>query len=174
MSMDDEIIRMLSGRLERETDRLMSSACTSSTSTAESLSMDKMRERIQHVVDVLGEFDRRAAEVDRTIQFAETVAGQALKPYQRDLMRWVGLPILENPLATNQVPARAHKRRRNQTEAYHRRVQKKWLKRFGTKSVPGAYLMDARFAMPWAAPGRIVVCHPEIAKLLREQMRRRL
>jgi hypothetical protein len=40
-----------------------------------------------------------------------------------------------------QWPARWHKKRRNQSEAYHRRVQKKWNKRFGTG--PAALLINS-------------------------------
>lgn len=52
-----------------------------------------------------------------------------------------GLAVWQSSLLYDmQVPARRHKKRRNQTEAYHRRVQKKWLKRFGT--VEPAFLVD--------------------------------
>lgn len=46
-----------------------------------------------------------------------------------------GIPIHVSDVAPESitVPVRKHKRRRGQSEAYHRRVQKKWTKRFGTK-----------------------------------------
>jgi hypothetical protein len=37
-------------------------------------------------------------------------------------------------------PVRVHKKRRNQSEAYHRRIQKKWTKRYGT--APAVVLMN--------------------------------
>lgn len=33
------------------------------------------------------------------------------------------------------IPIRRHAKRRNQSNAYHLRIQKKWLRRFGTKRV---------------------------------------
>lgn len=45
-----------------------------------------------------------------------------------------GTPIREScfPLE-RKVPVRAHKKRRNQSVAYHLRIQKKWTKRFGER-----------------------------------------
>lgn len=40
------------------------------------------------------------------------------------------------------VPVRPHKKRRNQSATYHARIQKKWVKRFGTKKEQYAALMD--------------------------------
>ncbi|WP_042299011.1 hypothetical protein [Paraburkholderia kururiensis] len=44
-----------------------------------------------------------------------------------------GIPIFENRCVAADFarPARVHKRRRWMSDAYHRRVQKKWTKRFG-------------------------------------------
>ena len=44
-----------------------------------------------------------------------------------------GVDIRISPLCmrTESVPARLHKRKRSQSASYHKRVQKKWLKRFG-------------------------------------------
>lgn len=57
---------------------------------------------------------------------------------------WLGIPVIEVPdkLLERQAPVRTHKHRRNQTAAYHRRVQKKWTKRWGTKTVRSMYLMN--------------------------------
>jgi len=48
-----------------------------------------------------------------------------------------GTPVSVSDLLLRyrQVPNRSHKQRRNQSLAYHRRVQKKWNKRFGEASV---------------------------------------
>lgn len=75
-----------------------------------------------------------------------------------------GVDYKESPLAISTAPVRKHKRRSNQTQAYHRRVQKKWTKRFGTHQVPCAYQIDgSKFGME-----SILVLHPEIGKKLRE------
>lgn len=54
-------------------------------------------------------------------------------------MRFMGMRVIESPYA--RMPAKAHKRRRGMSEAYHRRIQKKWNKRFGY--VPAAFFIDA-------------------------------
>lgn len=71
--------------------------------------------------------------------------------------------IVSNPLATKSVPVRKHKKRRNQSEAYHRRVQKKWTKRFGVKLVPSTYMIDNRVI---GGNGQTLVMHPDLAALL--------
>lgn len=70
--------------------------------------------------------------------------------------------IVSNPLATTSVPVRKHNKRRNQSEAYHRRVQKKWTKRFGVKNVPSAYMIDNRVI---GGNGQTLVMHPDLAAL---------
>jgi len=67
------------------------------------------------------------------------------------------LQVRESQYATMTEPVRAHKKRRNQRETYHRRVQKKWTKRWGTKQVPCAYLIDNGAL---GLPGRTLVAHP--------------
>lgn len=69
------------------------------------------------------------------------------------------LQVQESLLALETAPVRRHKKRRNQSEACHRRVQKKWTKRHGTKQVPAAYMMDNRFI---GGHGRTLVVHPSI------------
>lgn len=167
MSMEDLIVQMMSGRLEREFDRA-TSACTTSTATAESLPMDNMHERLKQVFDTLKEFERRSARAQGTVEFAEAFFGDRLMPWQRDMLRFIGMPVIENPSAMTSVPVRVHRRRRNQSEAYHRRVQKKWLKRFGMRHVPAAYFCNAEAIAPWAYPGGMLVCHPMIAAQLRK------
>lgn len=48
------------------------------------------------------------------------------------------------------MPVRRHKKRRNQSVAYHRRIQKKWTKRWGT--APVAVLMNDQFLRSYS-PG---------------------
>lgn len=69
-----------------------------------------------------------------------------------------GIRFIENTvpaLTTQTKPFMAHKKRRNQTEAYHRRIQKKWVKRWGTIETPvvlqvdgGAFGMGSIFVVP--------------------------
>lgn len=66
-----------------------------------------------------------------------------------------------SPYATKSAPMREHKKRKNQTEAYHRRVQKKWAKRFGTKQVPAAYLIDNGVL---GGRGQSLVVHPDLLR----------
>ena len=49
-------------------------------------------------------------------------------------------------------PIRKHKKRRNQSLAYHRRIQKKWTKRFGEHEVHPVFLVNQRplFEMSFA------------------------
>lgn len=73
------------------------------------------------------------------------------------------LRFVENPLATTSKPVKVHKRRRNQTLAYHQRIQKKWNKRFGHHLAPSVFQLDGgKFGL-----GSMFVVHPEIAKRLR-------
>lgn len=58
-----------------------------------------------------------------------------------------GLKIILSPLATNTKPVRTHKKRSNQTKAYHARVNKKWLKRFGTREAPGCWMAGNKVYM---------------------------
>jgi len=51
--------------------------------------------------------------------------------------------VIVNDMFTQQEkPIRVHKKRRNQSESYHRRISKKWLKRYGTKPEEFAYLIN--------------------------------
>lgn len=55
-----------------------------------------------------------------------------------------GMKVIESPLAYMSQPNRVHKRRRWMRDSYHRRVQKKWTKRYGTHQVPCAIFMSPR------------------------------
>ena len=74
------------------------------------------------------------------------------------------LQVRESPLALQTVPVKRHKKRRNQREAYHRRVQKKWTKRHGTKQVPAAYMIDNSVIGGY---GQTLVAHPSIVARLK-------
>lgn len=77
----------------------------------------------------------------------------------------LGIPMYESPLATESKPVRAHKKRRNQTEAYHKRVQKKWIKRFGRKNVPCVFIIDNSVL---GGIGKRLIVHPALMPALRK------
>jgi hypothetical protein len=65
-------------------------------------------------------------------------------------MSLFGMKVIESPFAYMQVPNRQHKKRRWMSDAYHRRIQKKWRKRFGTHQEPCAIFMSPRaVGLPW-------------------------
>lgn len=72
-----------------------------------------------------------------------------------------GIKIHASPYCNRIVSVRQHKKRRNQSETYHRRVQKKWTKRFGTRTEKVAYFISGQVF------GReMIVMHPEHVALL--------
>lgn len=77
-----------------------------------------------------------------------------------------GMEIVVSEFAKTTVPVRKHKKRRNQSKAYHLRVQKKWLKRWGTKTVPSAYVFN-RSALGFGQQGEVMVVHPSLAVLMK-------
>jgi hypothetical protein len=95
---------------------------TASTGPAESITIEKIRAAAK----LIDQHERENAR--RTIA---DMAGGLFNPFG-------SLRVLESPMAVQQVPVRRHKKRRNQTEAYHRRIQKKWTKRFGMREQPCA------------------------------------
>ena len=73
-----------------------------------------------------------------------------------------GIKIFESPYCNRIVSVRKHKKRHNQSETYHRRVQKKWTKRFGTRIEKVAYLIGGQVF------GReMLIMHPEHVAILR-------
>lgn len=57
---------------------------------------------------------------------------------------FLGMKVIESPFAYITVANRQHKRRGWMSKAYHRRIQKKWLKRFGTHQEPCALFLSPR------------------------------
>ena len=84
---------------------------------------------------------------------------EATRELKQSAPLFAGGPVRvhESPYATSAEPERKHKKRHNQNEAYHRRVQKKWTKRWGTKQVPCAYLINNAAL---GGVGRTMVAHP--------------
>lgn len=74
-----------------------------------------------------------------------------------------GIRIHSSPYAYTYEPIKKHKHRSNQRDSYHRRIQKKWTKRFGTKKVPCAFVVNGS-VLGMGFDGMIVP--PEMAKSL--------
>ena len=72
-----------------------------------------------------------------------------------------GIKVHTSPYAYTYEPVKKHKHRSNQRASYHRRIQKKWTKRFGTKKVPCAFFFNG--AALGLGPNGIVIS-PETAK----------
>jgi len=81
-----------------------------------------------------------------------------------------GIEVRESINACQTKPARAHKRRRNQTARYHARIQKKWNKRFGMVKKPAAFMIDtSMLLLPFSGdrPRRMLVAHPSLVEQIR-------
>ena len=94
------------------------------------------------------------------------MATEKMEKISRDI-NGIGGPlanVIESRFAETTEPVRKHRKRRNQSESYHRRVQKKWVKRWGTKQVPCAYLIDNAAL---GGRGRTLVAHPQHMAALR-------
>lgn len=62
---------------------------------------------------------------------------------RQSMFNLFSIPVRVTPMSLeHDVPVRPHKRRRNQSATYHARIQKKWVKRFGTKREQYAIVMD--------------------------------
>lgn len=62
-----------------------------------------------------------------------------------------GFKVTESPWCVEDTPNQVHVKKPWMSEAYHKRIQKKWIKRFGTYNKPACFLMGDRLVM-----------HPEI------------
>lgn len=120
---------------------------TAATGPSPSITLEKIRAAAK----LMDDYERHNAQ--RTIA---DMAGGMFNPFG-------GLRLVEHPMAVRSVPVRVHKKRRNQTEAYHRRIQKKWTKRFGMKDVPCAYQINGgRFGL-----GSILILPPGMKAQMR-------
>ncbi len=68
--------------------------------------------------------------------------------------------VFSSELATQTMPNKQHKKSVSMSESYHRRIQKKWLKRFGTKQGPGAYQVGPD----------CLVMHPDLVDMLKQDL----
>lgn len=68
--------------------------------------------------------------------------------------RLFGIPVrvIDTDLCKRVVPIKRHTHRRNQSAAYHRRIQKKWAKRYGTKVENVAYFVSPAAAGLFGMP----------------------
>lgn len=77
-----------------------------------------------------------------------------------------GMKVISNPLCTTEEPVRVHIQKGTQRQAYHDRIQKKWNKRFGTKRVPGMYIMNQSYFTGSFEYGggseKVIIAHPVI------------
>lgn len=73
------------------------------------------------------------------------------------------MTMRESSFAVKPGPIKVHKRRRSQTEAYHRRVQKKWTKRHGVRQVPCVYVVDNA---SFGGSGCTMYAHPSLMQEL--------
>lgn len=115
---------------------------TSATTGPSTITAESLLASMQRMLDELDRFEHRAPQ---------TIA------------------MYENVLATTTEPRRVHRHRKNQSLAYHTRIQKKWRKRFGTVQKPAAFQIDTSALHPWARGGVVLVCHPVIAAQMRAQ-----
>lgn len=83
-----------------------------------------------------------------------------------------GMRIVESTFALKDtdVPVRQHRRRRWMSERYHARIQKKWLKRFGTVREPCMYVMNPQAV--GLLGGKTLICHPALMPQLRDALAR--
>lgn len=69
--------------------------------------------------------------------------------------------VYESAFLNCLIPVRQHVKRRTQSERYHKRIQKKWLKRFGRKKNDSVYM----FSDPMFGQG--LVASPQHAVMIR-------
>lgn len=79
-----------------------------------------------------------------------------------------GMPVVSSVLSTILVPKRQHQEKPwHSGRVYHRRVQKKWNKRYGMFASPAVYMIDARLI---GLGGRqTMIAHPDILAALEKQ-----
>lgn len=62
-----------------------------------------------------------------------------------EMNNFLGIPVRVSSLDFKRdVPNKKHKKRSNQSAAYHARIQKKWIKRFGTHVENYALIVNNR------------------------------
>jgi hypothetical protein len=75
------------------------------------------------------------------------------------------IEIRESPLATQRHQARVFPKRKAKNAAHHRRMNNKWIRRYGFTQTPCAYLVDASSWL--GGRGQILVAHPALIETIR-------
>lgn len=159
--MDKSIIAMMNRSFE---SGMAGATTTASTSTAETLNMDRLAERIRHIRISLESFTEPSMFAgEAQAMFFEAPRLKPWRPQSFDTL--FGVPIRESYMATKREPARVHVQRRGQKMRYHLRIQKKWNKRFGFVNMPAALLMAAGAV---GGKGHVLLVHPTIVARFRE------
>lgn len=81
-----------------------------------------------------------------------------------------GMDIKESALAVTFEPRRSHKKRKWMSAAYHKRIQKKWNKRFGRNEIPGCWVIDTGLLGVGSA-GKVLVVHPKLLAQMKSEMK---
>lgn len=80
---------------------------------------------------------------------------------------FLNMRVVENKYAVWQKPNREHNARKG-PPAYHRRIQKKWNKRFGTSEAPAVFIMGAEPLTYLGIEGdKTIIAHPELFAQIR-------
>ena len=83
------------------------------------------------------------------------------------MIDFFGIKIAESAFdMVREVPNKRHKKRNNQSARYHARIQKKWLKRFGTHKERYALMLDGAALGLWNGGPRMF-CDPKTMVALR-------
>lgn len=83
------------------------------------------------------------------------------------MLEMFGMKVISSPLVPKYriEQIRQHQQRRTQRKSYHDRINKKWLKRFGTRQVEvGGYLINPNALRIFGMPGggqQVLVMNPE-------------
>lgn len=78
-----------------------------------------------------------------------------------------GMEVRESRFAVTREPARKHEKKAGQSDNYHRRITKKWLKRFGQRAVPCMYRLG-----PQITGREVLLIHPELMPKLKAAVQR--
>jgi hypothetical protein len=112
------------------------------------------------------------ADIQRSVEKMNEIFGKSRSNYAPGNISGPlgGIEVRESINAFQTKPARAHKRRRNQTASYHARIQKKWNKRFGMVTKPAAFMIDTSLLLlPFSGdrPRTLLVSHPSLVEQIR-------
>lgn len=160
MTIEDELMATIIANFDADLDARVASTHSTATAASSTLTMESLRRSLWQVEEAM-----RTARLSAFEHVAD-----AMPPWHRgSIAAWMGMPVRESPYATTRHPARVHKHRRNQTEQYHRRIQKKWIKRWGYVEAPAIFVIDESvLAIGPRGPRReALIVHPTIAQRMR-------